>query len=287
MESPGGTPADMAGNKRKRGANYTDEECVQICRTWLHIGDDPIQGSGQKSGAFWKRMHKHFTENKPPGSVWRSWRSLESKWSDIQHDTKKFTAAYASVEGKDEWDTNEMEKVDKALKLYKEQHPKNDTYDYVQCWYILRNSPKFLQYIAGEPAFPKHQEPIDGVDMTMDGQDRAAALRSAKRPKILNKNQQRSADRNLRIISEAQRIKAEAIQLQTHMSLFTTPLLGLDEEATEFFQIQRAQVLEKLRNELQTKSSAFTPLAIEGLEDEPESTAQEQVDLGSSVDELV
>jgi hypothetical protein len=303
------TPAAAAAEiqRKKRGLNYSDEECVQICKTWLYIGEEPIQGSGQKSGAFWKRMHKHFTDNNPSPGVVRSWRSLQSKWSDIQHDTCKFIVAYATVESQDEWNTNEQDKLDKAFKLYKEQHPKNDTYDFLPCWYILRNSAKFLEYCAGEPGFPKIQDSIDAVDMVEDGAEKPLGIRSAKRQKIMNpgqvsftedlkksqmkandrkatRGQVKSAERNLRFIGEAQMMRAEAIQLQTYIALFTTPMADLDEEAVEFFRIQRAQVLEKVKIQLIRKRSSH-PHTIVDMDEEPESTAQEQEDLGSSDEE--
>lgn len=286
MESPGAIAAELAIQKRKRGTNYSDEECVQICKTWLHIGEDPIQGSGQKNGALWKRMHSHFIENKP-GGVERSWRSLQSKWSDIQHDTCKFMRAFATVEGLAESGTSEDVKVDRALTIFKEQHPKKEAYAFIQCWRILRDSPKFMEYCAGEPGFPKRQESSDTVDMTQaDKPDRPISIKAAKRQKIM-KAQVKNAERNLKIIGEAQKIRAEAIQLQTYMTLFTTPMGDLDEQATEFFKIQRAQVLEKLKNELLNKRSAdSTPHTIVDVDEEPESNSQEQVDVGSSEDEL-
>lgn len=286
MDSPGATAAELAIQRRKRGTNYSDEECVQICRTWLHIGEDPVQGSGQKNGALWKRMHSHFKENKP-GGVERSWRSLQSKWSDIQHDTCKFMRSYAAVEALAEPATNEDIKVDRALTLYKEQNPKKEAYAFLQCWRILRDSSKFMEYCAGESGCPKRQESSDTVDTAQaEKPERQITLKSVKRQKLM-KAQVKNAERNLKIIGEAQKIRAEAIQLQTYMTLFTTPMGDLDEQAAEFFKLQKAQVLEKLKNELLNKrSSDLTPHTIVDVEEEPDSNSQDQVDLGSSEDEI-
>lgn len=38
-----------------------------MCRSVLHISQDPIQGNGQKRGVFWDCIEKYYNQNKPIG----------------------------------------------------------------------------------------------------------------------------------------------------------------------------------------------------------------------------
>ena len=72
--------AMMEISKGKKGRNFSSEEERQLCRSFLHVSQDPIAGIGQRTRAFWDRIAKHYQEHKPTGREDRPSRSLETKW---------------------------------------------------------------------------------------------------------------------------------------------------------------------------------------------------------------
>jgi hypothetical protein len=47
---------------RGKGRNFIPKEECQLCRSILHVSQDPRIGNGQKNGAFWERITTHFIE---------------------------------------------------------------------------------------------------------------------------------------------------------------------------------------------------------------------------------
>jgi hypothetical protein len=73
---------DISTGKQKglRGPNFQSEEDEQLTKSWLHVSQDPIIGSNQKSGSFWERVSEHFKEHSPiESSEDRSLRSIHQR----------------------------------------------------------------------------------------------------------------------------------------------------------------------------------------------------------------
>jgi hypothetical protein len=47
---------------RGKGRNFIPEEECQLCRSILHISQDPRIGNSQKNGAFWEQITTHFNK---------------------------------------------------------------------------------------------------------------------------------------------------------------------------------------------------------------------------------
>ena len=52
----------------RRAENYSQHEEIQVCRSWMHISQDPIVGAQQKKSKFWERIEDQLTVQPP----WRS-----------------------------------------------------------------------------------------------------------------------------------------------------------------------------------------------------------------------
>jgi hypothetical protein len=95
-----------------------------LCRSSLHVSQDPICGNGQRSTAFWERILKHYNDHRPTGCDPRPSRSLETKWGLIKHDVVKFCGVYKSVVALNESGTSAQDVLERSLELYKVKHPK-------------------------------------------------------------------------------------------------------------------------------------------------------------------
>jgi hypothetical protein len=120
-----------------------------LCRSCLHISQDPISGNGQHSTAFWERILKHYNDHLPTGCEPRPSRSLETKWGVIKHDVAKFCGIYKSVVALNESGTSAEDVLERALELYKVKHPKQLSFNFLHCWlYVPRwwDSPTEVQH---------------------------------------------------------------------------------------------------------------------------------------------
>lgn len=61
------------------------------------MSEDPITGRGQKKGALYKQLDEDFEANRLEDERVQSWRTIQTKWTHISHDTIKFVGAYATV----------------------------------------------------------------------------------------------------------------------------------------------------------------------------------------------
>lgn len=46
-----------------KGKNFADEEEVQLCRSYLHVGKGATTGTGQASSALWERATQHYNDS--------------------------------------------------------------------------------------------------------------------------------------------------------------------------------------------------------------------------------
>uniref|UniRef100_J3LER8 No apical meristem-associated C-terminal domain-containing protein n=1 Tax=Oryza brachyantha TaxID=4533 RepID=J3LER8_ORYBR len=82
---------------QKRTKNFRDDEDRLLVSAWLNIGMDPIQGSDQPLGAYWRRIHQYFHANKTFDSD-RTQGPLMNRWGVIQHDVNLFCGCLSKIE---------------------------------------------------------------------------------------------------------------------------------------------------------------------------------------------
>jgi hypothetical protein len=132
-------------SRARKGRNFSSDEERQVCRSVLHISQDPIQGNGQRKEAFWNRIETHYNQNKPTGGGHRPARSLETKWDTIKHDVAKFIGVHSQVLGCRESGTSPNDVLQNALELYKVKHPKQQCFVFIHCWLVLKDVPRWME----------------------------------------------------------------------------------------------------------------------------------------------
>ena len=85
-----------------KGKNWVEEEESQLCKSWLHVAEDPLVGNQQRADRFWERVKEHFranlvTNEDDPDFCIREVKALQHKWSQINHDVNKYCGCYAKV----------------------------------------------------------------------------------------------------------------------------------------------------------------------------------------------
>jgi hypothetical protein len=93
-----------------RGGNYTMDEDILLCNTWLQVSRDPSVGGDQSRDAYWLRMKEHFDVHNKSG-IDSSGRSLRSRWSTINRDCQRWAAALKAVDTLNPSGTNDRDRV--------------------------------------------------------------------------------------------------------------------------------------------------------------------------------
>jgi len=89
--------AETRVRKARKGKHFVVEEEKQVCRSVLHVSQDPIIANGQKNQAFWERIITHYNNNHLASCRECLARSLETKWGFMKHDVAKFCGNYQIV----------------------------------------------------------------------------------------------------------------------------------------------------------------------------------------------
>jgi hypothetical protein len=172
----------MAGtdvSRAQKGKNFSSDEERQLCRSFLAISQDPIQGNGQKSIAFWERIANHYREHKPVGGGDRPARSLETKWEIIKHDVAKFVGLHNQVLSMKESRVSLEDLLERALQLYKLKHPKQHSFVFLHCWLILKDVPRWAetreecrirQQVRAAPMPKRKMPPAAAIIIDSDGE---------------------------------------------------------------------------------------------------------------------
>ncbi|KAG0554591.1 hypothetical protein KC19_12G103000 [Ceratodon purpureus] len=285
--------AHVEAGKAKKGRNFSAEEERSLCRSFLAISQDPICGNGQRNSAFWERITAHFNQNKPRTNPMRPARSLETKWGHIKHDVAKFCGAYKQVFDIRESGTSLDDVVEKSLQFYRDRHPKQQPFLYLHCWQVLKDVPRWwdspvdvqrrsaaAETGARAVAMAKRKSPptvatgengeATGSGSASDDEvavvsptgfprrpSRPQGSKAAKTDLLAQKKGEKilaAQARATETIAEASLRKANALQDQCAMSLFTMPDQdSMTDEAKKYFALRRQEEIHRLERRMQAE----------------------------------
>ena len=290
-------PATMATtslSKAKKGRNFSSEEERQLCRSFLHVSQDPIAGNGQRAGAFWDRIARHYQDHKPQGREDRPARSLETKWGVIKHDVSKFVAVHSQVLNLKESGTSLEDVLQRALELYRVKHPKQQGFLYIHCWTILKDIPRWFESVVEvrtrqaiktpPPQLMKRRrlssELPDALEPTVpvddDGEecvevDFAVASRRPQRPtgnKAAKDELHRSRVKENTMLAQAKATaemaaanaeKVAVMRDQAALQLFSIPDdSAMSDMAREYIHLRREEELSKVKRRVQQTKADFS-----------------------------
>ncbi|KAJ1267373.1 hypothetical protein BS78_07G051200 [Paspalum vaginatum] len=82
---------------QKRSKNFNDKEDSLIVSAWLNISTDPVYGTNQTRGTFWKRVYDFYHKHKDFTSE-RSHSSISHRWAYIQENVNKFCGCLSRID---------------------------------------------------------------------------------------------------------------------------------------------------------------------------------------------
>ena len=100
----------LVGAPKGRSVNYTVQDDLLLCETYLNVSLDASIATAQTFNAYWDRMKEYYDTHNKSG-IGRSNRSLRSRWSLINTDCQKWAGAMAAVDALNPSGTNDVDRV--------------------------------------------------------------------------------------------------------------------------------------------------------------------------------
>lgn len=134
------TPLSRPNQKRTK--NFSEQEDKLLVSAWLNVSMDPISGTNQSRGTFWKRVVQYYNSNKDFSSE-RSQSSISHRWGAILESVNKFCGCLSHIEDRRQSGVTFQDKLVQAMALFKARDKDNKSFQFLHCWNILRNHPKW------------------------------------------------------------------------------------------------------------------------------------------------
>ncbi|CAN6363180.1 unnamed protein product [Urochloa humidicola] len=126
---------------QKRSKNFSSREDEMLVWAWLSVSVDPVQGS--ERAAYWKRIHDYYHSNRDFESD-RNQNSITHRWSTISESVSKFERCLSRVEGAGQNGVITQDEITQALVLYKSEDQNNRSFQFLDCWNLLRTHQKWI-----------------------------------------------------------------------------------------------------------------------------------------------
>jgi hypothetical protein len=266
----------------KKGPNWKKAEMDKLCTSWITVSEDSSVGSNQKSDTFWQKVHATFNAGIPDNEQ-RPFRSLQTKFGDINRDSCKFVGYLEFVRNLKISGINAEDELVRAMEQYrKEAKPKEGDFVYLSCWRILSSCPKWQNSAAvgenkraadgceilekeahhlGNKKAKLVAKEAENMEKSLLGMMETKSELSKKKISVLEiQNSERASFNSKRIelmerqieatsvLSKAALMKARALKETASLAFFTT---NADESLGKYLEMKRAKLMKEEEEELQ------------------------------------
>jgi hypothetical protein len=142
-QSPTAASQENKECAKKKTGNYQANEDYGLCVSWIRITDNPIVGTNQDGGTFWKRVAIMYKKEVPESD--RTAGSLKSCWGVLQRMINKFRACVNQIEQFNQSGASTEDKLNGALRLFAEDQ--KCPFKHLTCYNCLIKEPKWCSYI--------------------------------------------------------------------------------------------------------------------------------------------
>jgi len=140
---PDATPSSGGKGASKRGSNYSQEEDIQLCKSWISISNNAIVGTDQSGKTYWERITAHF-HNFRGFHYDRTTNSLEHRCGVIIKECMRFQAYYEEVERRHPSGVPYQELILEAQARYAKAS-QGKSFTFFHCWLEVRHTEKFAK----------------------------------------------------------------------------------------------------------------------------------------------
>lgn len=127
-----------SNQKQGRGKNFTIENDVHICLSWVHaknIEELDCNACGLVPFNFWQTLYHHAVSKNPELKA-RTVQGVHNRFVKIQRTVEKFFKHYNAVV---EHENDPDQALEKAIRRYAEQH--REKFRFLECFHIFQKFP--------------------------------------------------------------------------------------------------------------------------------------------------
>jgi hypothetical protein len=270
---------EKANKKNSRTANYSKEEDISLCRSWIAISQDGIIGVSQKGKDFWQRILDDSGADLAPS---RTWRSVQTRFQLISREAQIFTGLNEVVfkllpSGQDASavETN-------AHTAYKERYKK--PFPFYDEWKYLNNFPKWKASMvvtdlttssstASSPSSIKSSATSSSSSTSSSTSEEVSVVVEEEKKGVKRMKQEKKNDEEDKVfkkkrlaidemMAKAVQGRASALQDSANLELFQVDTSTLDASGAAYVALKRKVILKNLRKENESK--------VDGLDDAEE-----------------
>uniref|UniRef100_A0A803MS71 No apical meristem-associated C-terminal domain-containing protein n=1 Tax=Chenopodium quinoa TaxID=63459 RepID=A0A803MS71_CHEQI len=131
---------------------YMDED---LCNSWIDFTTDSIKGTHQSKANYWKNLVEYYNEWRregPPITI----EQATNHWYKMSPEVSKFNGCYIQIKSGHPSGNDDEQIISNALKLFtSKSENKKFFFTYLHSWKILRNAPKWKDYVSTQSSSTK------------------------------------------------------------------------------------------------------------------------------------
>lgn len=250
----------------RRGANFSTDEDLQLCKSWLAISQDPLIANNQSGASFWKRVHDDFAQHSP--HVPRTVASLEGRWGPMNRSIAKYCGCVEQVKGYKQSGKNvkSLQADSHALYLKLEKHE----FKFVQCYNILSSAPKWTEYSSDlslrsrrsskrpSSSCPTASESQSDTESTFErpvGQKKAKKMNQTVNLQSEGLAQKRSIAESSSILAKEAVLQRRCLQTLSDDTILRAITSNLDHDTQELYRLHKEVIKKKLCAQLEWEAA--------------------------------
>ncbi|KAL6623680.1 hypothetical protein ACP70R_033559 [Stipagrostis hirtigluma subsp. patula] len=140
---------DTNGSDRDRTERrlfWTTEEDLRLVSAWLRESNDPKESNYKKNDQYWAAV-AIVCNNQTPQNRKREVKQIKDRFGRIKKRVAWFCGSWKKASASKASGESDVDLMDKALKIYAEEHPTEGPFMFKECWDVLHKEPKWDAYL--------------------------------------------------------------------------------------------------------------------------------------------
>ncbi|KAF8700983.1 hypothetical protein HU200_033874 [Digitaria exilis] len=125
---------------------WTKDEDIILVGAWVNNSNDPIHANYKKDDQYWKEVTAAYNSAIPKNRA-RLMKCTKDRFGRIKKRVAWFCGSWKEANALWASGESDVNLMDRALKLYEEEHKKDGPFMFKHCWDVLRKEPKWDAYL--------------------------------------------------------------------------------------------------------------------------------------------
>ncbi|KAF8681953.1 hypothetical protein HU200_045406 [Digitaria exilis] len=125
---------------------WTKDEDIILVGAWVNNSNDPIHANYKKNDQYWKEVTAAYNSATPKNRA-RLMKCIKDRFGRIKKRVAWFCGSWKEANALWASGESDVNLMDRALKLYEEEHKKDGPFMFKHCWDVLHKEPKWDAYL--------------------------------------------------------------------------------------------------------------------------------------------